>query len=372
VTRAVVALGSNIGAREHLPRAIGVLRRHPALVVEATSHVYESAPVGNPGDPWFLNAAVLVATSLDPDALRGVLRDIEAGMGRVRTEDRNAPRTIDLDIVLVEDFEGEVGGSPVPDPEITVRPHLALPVADVVPDWVLAGAGASLAELAASFEPNEKEIRRMTADIAPATGDIHYATETGMEEMVPNEVFDPALETNVRTMLSLLGEDPDREGLLRTPLRVAKAMNFLTSGYTGSLEEVVNNALFASDTDEMVLVKDVEFYSLCEHHMLPFFGKAHVAYLPKDRIIGVSKIARIVDLFARRLQVQERLTCQVAAALEDVLDPHGVAVVMEGSHFCMMMRGVQKQGSSMVTSAMRGSFKREAATRAEFMELIRS
>jgi GTP cyclohydrolase I len=372
VTRAVVALGSNIGAHENVPRAIAAIRRHPDLVVEKASRIYESAPVGNPGDPWFLNAAVLVSTALSADSLRSLLRGIEGGMGRVRTEDPNAPRTIDLDIVLIEGFEGEVAGSRVPDPEVTRRPHLAFPVADVVPDWIVPGTGATLAAVAASFEPNEKEIRRMTADIAPATGDIHYATETGMEEMVPNEVFDPALEANVRTMLNLLGEDPDREGLLRTPLRVAKAMDFLTSGYTGSLDEVVNDALFESDSDEMVLVKDVEFYSLCEHHMLPFFGKAHVAYLPKGKIIGVSKIARIVDLYARRLQVQERLTCQVAAALEGVLDPHGVAVVMEGSHFCMMMRGVQKQGSSMVTSAMRGSFKREAATRSEFMELIRS
>jgi GTP cyclohydrolase I len=152
---------------------------------------------------------------------------------------------------------------------------------------------------------------------------------------------------------------------------VAKALDFLTGGYTMSVDEVVGNAIFESDADEMVLVKDVEFYSMCEHHMLPFFGKAHVAYLPKGQIIGVSKIARIIDVFSRRLQVQERLTNQIAAALEEVLDPHGVAVVMEGSHFCMMMRGVQKQGSLMVTSAMRGTFKRDSATRGEFMELIR-
>ncbi|HEX5630071.1 MAG TPA: GTP cyclohydrolase I FolE, partial [Acidimicrobiia bacterium] len=182
-------------------------------------------------------------------------------------------------------------------------------------------------------------------------------------EAAVDEVYDPALETTVREMLVQLGEDPAREGLMRTPLRVAKAMSFLTSGYLGSLDEVVNNAIFESDTDEMVVVKDVEFYSLCEHHMLPFFGKAHVAYLPNKRIIGLSKIARIVDLYARRFQVQERLTNQVADAIETVLGPHGVAVVMEGSHFCMMMRGVQKQGSSMITSAMRGGFRSNASTR---------
>ncbi|MFH2071419.1 MAG: GTP cyclohydrolase I FolE [Actinomycetota bacterium] len=191
-----------------------------------------------------------------------------------------------------------------------------------------------------------------------------------MEEVTPNEVYDADYERTVRAQLIELGEDPEREGLLRTPLRVAKAMDFLTSGYTGSLEQVVNNAVFEADTDEMVLVRDIEFYSLCEHHMLPFFGRAHVAYVPDRHIIGLSKIARIVDLFARRLQVQERLTSQVADAVAEVLDPHGVGVVMEGSHFCMMMRGVQKQGSSMITSAMRGSFKDNTRTRSEFLDLI--
>ena len=209
----------------------------------------------------------------------------------------------------------------------------------------------------------------MPNEIVRAVG--HYATEQGMEAAA-DEVYDPAIEATVREMLLQLGEDPNREGLMRTPLRVAKAMSFLTSGYLGSLGEVVNNAIFETDTDDMIVVKDVEFYSLCEHHMLPFFGKAHVAYLPNKRIIGLSKIARIVDLYARRFQVQERLTNQVADGIQSALSPHGVAVVMEGSHFCMMMRGVQKQGSSMVTSAMRGGFRTNASTRGEFMELIRS
>ena len=154
-------------------------------------------------------------------------------------------------------------------------------------------------------------------------------------------------------------------------MRVAKAMNFLTSGYSTSVDEVVNDALFdAEGASEMVVVRDVEYYSMCEHHMLPFFGKATVGYLPKGKIIGLSKIARIVDVYARRLQVQERLTNQVAAAMDDILDPHGVGVVMEGKHLCMMMRGVQKQESNMVTSAMRGTFKDDARTRSEFLELI--
>ncbi|MEA2009561.1 MAG: GTP cyclohydrolase I FolE [Actinomycetota bacterium] len=186
------------------------------------------------------------------------------------------------------------------------------------------------------------------------------------------DVYAPKLESLVRQQLVEIGEDPEREGLVRTPLRVAKAMDFLTSGYSTSLDEVVNNAVFdAEGAEEMVLVKDVEFYSMCEHHMLPFFGKAAVAYLPKGKIIGLSKIARIVDVFARRLQVQERLTNQVADALTDILDPHGVAVVMEGRHLCMMMRGVQKQESAMITSAMRGTFKDDSRTRNEFLDLAR-
>jgi GTP cyclohydrolase I len=180
------------------------------------------------------------------------------------------------------------------------------------------------------------------------------------------------MEELVRQQLLELGEEPEREGLARTPLRVAKALDFLTSGYSTSVEEAVNGAIFdAEGAEEMVLVRDIEFYSVCEHHMLPFFGKAAIAYLPDKRIIGLSKLARITDVFARRLQVQERLTNQVADAVQQVLDPHGVAVVMDGKHLCMMMRGVQKQESSMVTSAMRGTFKSDARTRNEFLDLIR-
>ena len=187
-----------------------------------------------------------------------------------------------------------------------------------------------------------------------------------------DEVYAPRLEAIVRQQLIELGEDPDREGLLRTPLRVAKAQDYLTSGYATSLNDVVNNAVFdAEGADEMVLVKDIEFYSMCEHHMLPFFGRAAVAYLPSKKIIGLSKLARIVDLFARRLQVQERMTNQIADAVMEILEPHGVAVVVEGQHFCMMMRGVQKQGSSTVTSAMLGTFKEDARTRSELLDLVK-
>ena len=186
-----------------------------------------------------------------------------------------------------------------------------------------------------------------------------------------DEVYDAEFEQLISAMLLRIGEDPNREGLKRTPMRVAKAMDFLTSGYAQTVEDVVSDALFTVDAREMVVVKDIEFYSLCEHHMLPFFGSAHVGYLPNGKVIGLSKIARVVDLFARRLQVQERLTTQIADALMDALGAHGVAVVIEASHACMMMRGVQKQKSTTTTSAMRGSFETTARTRAEFMSFIR-
>ena len=194
----------------------------------------------------------------------------------------------------------------------------------------------------------------------------------------PRPVASPLPESNgrteqyaghVREQLALLGEDPDREGLLKTPERVAKAMSFLTRGYGMSLQGVVGDALFQEEHENMVMVRDIELYSLCEHHLLPFFGKAHVAYIPNKKIVGLSKLPRIVDMFARRLQVQERLTEQVAKAVEEVLEPRGVGVVIEAYHMCMMMRGVEKQNSRTITSALRGVFRDDAKTRDEFLQL---
>lgn len=179
------------------------------------------------------------------------------------------------------------------------------------------------------------------------------------------------LESSVKNMLVELGEDPSREGLVDTPERVAKAFRFLTKGYHENLKDVIGRGIFNETTDDMVIVRDIEFYSLCEHHMLPFFGKCHIGYIPNGKIIGVSKMARIVEHFARRLQLQERLTSQVAHAIIDSIAPEGVGIVMEAQHLCMLMRGVEKQNSVMTTSVMLGSFRNEPETRQEFLNLIK-
>jgi GTP cyclohydrolase I len=180
----------------------------------------------------------------------------------------------------------------------------------------------------------------------------------------------PELEELFTDLLENLGEDPSRQGLVKTPIRAAKAMQFLTRGYHQDIDKILNEAIFDENYDEMVIVKDIEFYSLCEHHILPFWGRCHVGYLPRNQIIGLSKIPRIVDMFSRRLQVQERLTREIAEALETALDPRGVAVVIEGQHLCMMARGVQKQAPKMATNVMLGTFREDSSTRAEFLRCI--
>jgi GTP cyclohydrolase I len=188
--------------------------------------------------------------------------------------------------------------------------------------------------------------------------------------MMPSQHGDESLAGLMEKLLLQIGEDPERPGLVRTPQRAEKALRFLTSGYETDVQSIVNGALFDEKCDEMVVVKDIEFYSMCEHHLLPFFGTMHVAYLPNNRVIGLSKIPRIVDMFARRLQLQERLTHQVAETLQEVLKPKGVGVICEARHFCMMMRGVEKQHSGTVTSAMLGGFRQRKETRDEFLSLV--
>ncbi len=178
------------------------------------------------------------------------------------------------------------------------------------------------------------------------------------------------VEELVRELLIEIGEDPDREGLIRTPERYAKAMEFLTKGYSENAEKIINNAIFSSEANNMIICRDIEVYSLCEHHMLPFFGRCHVGYVAKDKVLGVSKIARIVEMYARRLQIQERLTVQIAEEIKRAVDAEGVGVVMECQHLCMMMRGVEKQNSLMTTSSVLGTFRKNLATREEFLNLL--
>ena len=365
----VIVAGSNLDKERCMPEAVRRLRRRDDIHVRAVSSCYGSPSVGGPPDaPDFLNAAIHAQTSLDPTSLRDVLREIEDGLGRVRTDDPNAPRTIDLDIVYFGDIAKQFDGWAIPDPNAETAAHVAIPIAEILPRWKHPESGRTAREIADAVESESPEL---IPDMALRMS-TPYTTRAIDDFDDVEGVYAPRLEELVRDQLVEIGEDPTREGLQRTPLRVAKAMDFLTSGYTTSLDEVVNNAIFdAEGASEMVVVKDVEYYSMCEHHMLPFFGKATVAYLPKGKIIGLSKIARIVDVYARRLQVQERLTNQVADAMIEILDPHGVGVVMEGKHLCMMMRGVQKQESNMVTSAMRGTFQSDARTRSEFLDLTR-
>ncbi|MCA9472770.1 MAG: GTP cyclohydrolase I FolE [Nitrospirales bacterium] len=205
-----------------------------------------------------------------------------------------------------------------------------------------------------------RKTRSSRSRTSPSASAMHQSQTRGV-----------GLESTVHTMLTQLGEDPTRHGLQDTPKRVAKALTFLTSGYQQDIDELLNGALFPIDYDEMVIVKDIDFFSLCEHHMLPFFGKCHVGYIPRKHVVGLSKIPRLVDAFSRRLQVQERLTVQIAKTLQEKLNPHGVGVVLEARHLCMSMRGVEKQNTIAVTSEMQGVFRKQQQTREEFLKLIR-
>lgn len=229
------------------------------------------------------------------------------------------------------------------------------------------GTGSAATELANSTSSSVATERNTKGPVRPD----RYKNNGHEPNLHPPTENNDTLQQAVYTMISELGEDPEREGLLKTPKRVAEAMRFLTQGYNQSLETLVNGAIFDEGHNEMVLVRDINFFSLCEHHMLPFMGRAHVAYIPNQKVVGLSKLARIVEMYARRMQVQERLTRQVAEAIQEILEPQGVAVVMEASHMCMVMRGVEKPGSWTVTSAMLGVFQDDQKTREEYLSLIR-
>src|ERR1035437_3517692 len=220
-------------------------------------------------------------------------------------------------------------------------------------------------------DPDREGLVRTPARVEKAMQFLVKGYRDDPDALVPKALFTVCYDELVREMLVRLGEDPDREGLVRTPARVEKAMQFLVKGYRDDPDALLRKALFTVSYDEMVIVKDIEMFSLCEHHLLPFFGKVHVAYIPNGKVIGLSKIPRLIEVFSRRLQIQERLTTQIAEAIQNTIEPQGVGVVIEARHLCMMMRGVEKQHSSAVTSSMLGSFRNEEETRTEFLSLIR-
>jgi GTP cyclohydrolase I len=308
---------------------------------------------------------------------------IEEELGRVRTSDKNAPRTIDLDVSLYNDEVLEFGQRRIPDPELVRFSHIARPLADLAPRYRHPQTGETLEEIARrlpevgmvrrpdlELEPervlDKKEKSMTTMKIEPADFDVFRNDLLDIEE----QECTGEIECAVRDILASIGEDVEREGLLRTPNRVARMYEELTAGYHVDPVRLINDAIFDVDYDEMVIVRNIDYYSMCEHHMLPFLGQAHVAYIPDGKVIGLSKIPRIVEMFARRLQVQERMTQEIAQFLQETLKPKGVAVVAEGVHMCAAMRGVKKANARMVTSAMLGSFKSSQATRNEFFAHI--
>ncbi|MEB2308408.1 MAG: GTP cyclohydrolase I FolE [Candidatus Brocadiaceae bacterium] len=390
---AYIFIGSNIERETNYPLAVERLRRLGTVL--AVSPVYDTPALGNaPNTPRFFNGAARLLTELTPHALRNALRAIESELGRVRTADKNAPRTIDLDLVL---YDHEIIGDnelKIPDLKIFECGFMARALADVNPDYIIPPDGPTLAELADRLCTSRdnmytvpgisSQVRQFvqnalqthaTAPQLPACVTHAYDNDRSQTTMPDHTITSYAAQQHetsklksqraiaaaVRTILVNVGEDPTREGLRKTPERVARAYNELLSGYAVNPVSLVNGALFESIYDDMVVVKDIEFYSLCEHHMLPFFGKAHVAYIPDGKIIGLSKIPRIVEMYARRLQVQEKMTREIADFIQSLLSPRGVAVIVTGQHMCATMRGVNQTGSKMLTQTMYGAFQERIA-----------
>jgi len=382
---AYIFIGSNIEREKNFPEAIK--RLHALGKIVAVSPVYDTPAVGGNSDtPRYYNGAVWLKTELAPHALRNALHQIEAEMGRARTSDKNAPRPIDLDLVLYGEAMFDDGELKIPDPKIFERGFMALALSHVNPDYVIPPDGPTLAELACRLKDTAGQVR----EVADATQQVRQLMKTSLEEQAfmpdasehtfrtPRASWNPAvsqieedtapespdkaaahreIEDAVRRILISIGEDPNREGLLRTPKRVARAYDELLAGYEVDPAAMINGAIFDAEYDDMVIVKDIEFYSLCEHHILPFFGKVHVAYIPNGKVLGLSKIPRIVEMYARRLQIQEKMTQEIADFLNDLLHPRGVAVIVTGQHMCSMMRGVNQSESKMVTQVMFGEFQ---------------
>ncbi len=380
-----LSLGSNIEPELHLRQALQELARRGR--VGAVSSVWESPALERPDQPAYLNAVVRFETDLSAaDLHKKLIPEVEERLGRRRTADKYASRTIDIDLLLFNEEILEIEGHAIPSPEILQRAFVALPLAEIAPAMLQPGEPSTFQEIARRFDPRGLKRRR---DIQLTAGALGPQSGTERRAMTPLEI-DPSdfdvfrddltdrprqecfgdIECAVRDILTAIGEDPKREGLQRTPERMARMYEELTAGYRVDPDRLVNQAIFEVRYDEMVVVRDIDFYSLCEHHLLPFLGKAHVAYIPDGKVIGLSKIPRIVEMFARRLQLQERMTQQIADFINQALHPCGVAVVVQGLHMCSAMRGVRKANARMVTSAMLGSFKENQATRSEFFDHI--
>lgn len=397
MTDAYIFMGSNIERETNYPEAVKRLRALGTIV--AVSPVYETPAIRPDGAgedaagetlPKFYNGAVRLDTELSPHALRNKLREMERGMGRVRTADKFAPRTIDLDLVLYGEAVIDDGELRLPDPYLFERPFMTRALAHVNPDYVVPPDGPTLGELACRVRGTRGEM----VEIPEASEQVQQWVRTPVKERVnmseykamnshgfgpgsweandaerdassllssfrvapPDDAARQAIEEAVRTILLNVGEDPTREGLLKTPERVARAYDELLAGYHVDPVAMINDALFETEYQDMVVVKDIEFFSMCEHHMLPFFGKVHVAYIPDGKVLGLSKIPRIVEMYARRLQLQEKMTHEIADFIQDLLHPRGVAVIVTGQHMCSMMRGVNKPDAKMVTQVMYGDF----------------
>ncbi len=387
---AYIFIGSNIEREKNYLAAFSHLRALGKLV--AVSPVYDTPAIGGKEDaPRFYNGAVWLKTTLTPHALRNELRAVEHTLGRIRTADKFAPRAIDLDLALYGEATIDDGELKLPDPDIFERAFMARALAHLNPDYVIPPDGPTLAELACrvrgkagemvevvemselvqhELEKTFKERPVMSEQrifTARGFGDEEWGSpmpELETPRVLPDLRVAPEKQTAreaiadaVRTILENVGEDPTRDGLLKTPERVAKAYEELLAGYTIDPVALINDAFFDSEYHDMVVVKDIEFFSMCEHHMLPFFGKAHVAYIPEGQVLGLSKIPRIVEMYARRLQLQEKMTHEIADFIQELLNPRGVAVIVTGQHMCSMMRGVNKPDAKMVTQVMYGAFQ---------------
>lgn len=400
---AYIVLGSNIERETNYPEAVKRLRALGKII--AVSPVYDTAPVGGDANaPRFYNGAVWLSTELSPHGLRNALRRIEQDMGRIRVPDKYAPRTIDLDLALYGEAMIHDDDLEIPDPALFERAFMARALAHLNPDYVIPPDGPTLAELLCRIrsKPGDvvevpetsmqvlewvgtslKEPLSMSehkgsnprgydddewGDPMPELDSARHLPE--MRVATDKELSREAIADAVRTILVHVGEDPVRDGLLKTPERVAKAYDELLAGYHVDPVAMINDAFFDTEYTDMVVVKDIEFFSLCEHHMLPFFGKVHVAYIPDGKVLGLSKIPRIVEMYARRLQLQEKMTHEIADFIQELLHPRGIAVIVTGQHMCSMMRGVNKPDAKMVTQVMYGAF-RESETRDQLNDRLR-